>query len=52
MGLFYTVPLQATPATKNHQADYPTATYWPYIDGQFQAASLFSRVGGGGNNQT
>ena len=27
MGLFYAVPLQSTPATKNHQADYPPATY-------------------------
>ena len=26
MGLFYAVPLQATPATKNHQADYPLST--------------------------
>ena len=43
MGLSYAVPLQATLATKNHQADY--------IYGQFQAASLLSRVGGGGNNQ-
>ena len=48
MGLLYAVPIQATPATKNHQADYPPATYWPCIYGDFQAASLLSRVGGGG----
>ena len=31
MALFYAVPLQATPATKNHQADYPPAIYWPFM---------------------
>ena len=31
MGLFYAVLLQATPATKNYQADYPPATYSPYV---------------------
>ena len=26
-GLFYALPLQTTPGTKNHQADYPRASY-------------------------
>ena len=45
MGLFYAVPLQATPC---HQKS-PSRLSIPYlmtIYGQFQAASLLSRVGG------
>ena len=52
MGLFYAVPLQATPDTKNHQADYPPATYWPNM-ATFKLHLYFPGwVGGGGNNQT
>ena len=54
MGLFYAVPLQATPATKNHQADYLPATYWPYMV-NFKLPLSFPGGGcvcGGGNNQT
>ena len=56
MGLFYAVPLQTTPATKNHQADYPPATYWPNM-ATFKLHLYFPgwvgvAVGGGGNNQT
>ena len=55
MGIFYAVPLQATPATKNHIADYPLSTSYLLTKyGHFQAAPLLSQVGGGGgdDNQT
>ena len=56
MGLFYALPLQATPATKNYQAGYLPATYWPYMV-NFKLHLYFPGWvgvggGGGGKNQT
>ena len=47
MGLFYAVPLQTTPATKNQQVDYLPATYCSYV-----ANVKLYLYWVGGNNQT
>ena len=52
MGFYYEMPLQATPTTKNQQADYPPATYWPYIVNLKLHLYFPGWVGVGGNNQT
>ena len=43
MGLFYAVPLKATPVTKNQSL---STSYLLTKFGHFQAAPLLSRVGG------
>ena len=47
MGLFYAVLLQATTATKNHQADYLPATYCQYV-ANFKLCKLHLYFPGGG----